>query len=439
MSSNKVISLYIHTLGCPKNEWDSDLLLSSLSEAGFETAPENAAEVIVVNTCAFIEEARKESIDEILRLAEYKEAGTCRLLVVTGCLAERYRDALSALLPEVDLFVPLTGGKQLTAAISEELEMEDGGETRKAARRLRCSTERSGMAYVKISEGCDRACTFCAIPSIRGPLVSRTVEDVTGEAAWLLGMGTKELVLVAQDTTAYGTDLYGQASLPALLRELCALDGEFRIRLLYLQPEGLDDELLDAMRHPRVCRYLDIPLQHVSRNVLRTMGRLGSPEHFGSLLEHVHASLPGVTLRTTMLVGFPGERREDFNEVVHFVGDQRFDWLGVFGYSREEGTRAWGLGPGPRRSTVEARCARLMQVQNEIMLDRAEQQVGSTVQVLVERPSDTLPGCMEGRSERHAPDIDGLVYVRGQLETGSFYQVKITGTEGIDEVGRVAG
>ncbi len=433
------ISLYMHTLGCPKNEWDSDVLLSSLYEAGFVSAPENAAVVIVVNTCAFIEQARQESVDEILRLAQWKEDGACRLLVVTGCLAERYRKELSSLLPEADLCVPLTGGQPLIEAISEALQLEGEEKQPGDLRRRNCSTDSSGMAYLKISEGCDRACTFCAIPAIRGPLVSRTVEEVTGEAAWLLGRGTKELVLVAQDTTAYGTDIYGEPSLPVLLRELCAQPGEFRIRLLYLQPEGIDDVLLDAMLHPRICRYLDLPLQHVSHSLLRTMGRPGSPEKFRSLLQGVREALPGVALRTTILLGFPGERRDDFAELVHFVSEQRFDWLGVFGYSREEGTRAWELGPGPRRSTVEARCARLQQVQNEIMLDYAEQQVGRRVQVLVEKASDTLPGHMEGRAARHAPEIDGLVYVHGELATGRFYEVEITGTEGIDEVGRVAG
>ncbi len=428
-------SVHVHTLGCPKNEWDSDLLLSRLSEAGYVQAPEDCAEVIIVNTCAFIEPARRESVDEILRLAERKEVGTCRLLVVVGCLAERYLDTLPSLLPEVDAFLPLQATEELIGLLGQE--SVTGGDRRELRRS--CATACTGMAYLKISEGCDRACTFCAIPGIRGPLVSRPLADILEEADWLKGLGARELVLVAQDTTSYGVDLYGKPRLPELLRDLCEPSGDYRVRLLYLQPEGIDDALLAAMESPRVCRYLDIPFQHAAREVLQRMGRPGSAATFGKMLDHVRGALPGVALRTTLLLGFPGEGRKQFAEALNFVKEQRFDWLGVFGYSREEATRAWELGCGPAPKTVQARSARIMEIQTEIMLDHAEEQVGRVIRVLVERASDSLPGYMEGRAERHAPDVDGIVYVGGELEPGRFYDVEITGTEGIDEVGRIAG
>ncbi len=437
MVSNSRPSVYVHTLGCPKNEWDSDVLLSRLTEAGHPYAPEDAAEVIIVNTCAFIEPAKQESVDEILRLAEWKEAGACRLLIVVGCLAERYRDALPALLPEVDAFLPLASTEELIRLLgARRVDANDTGTPHGLRRNW--ATAGTGMAYLKISEGCDRACTFCAIPGIRGPLVSRAMDDILEEAEWLKGLGARELVLVAQDTTAYGADLYGRQRLPELLQELSRPVGDYRVRLLYLQPEGIDDALLGALDSPRVCRYLDIPLQHVASDVLRAMGRPGSAGHFRRLLDEVRSVLPGVALRTTLLLGFPGEGRRQFAEVLEFVREQRFDWLGVFGYSREEATRAWELGRGPAATTVGARSARIMETQIEIMADHAMQQVGRTIRVLVERESDTLPGHMEARGERHAPDVDGLVYVRGDLEPGRFYEVEIIGTEGIDEVGRVA-
>lgn len=437
-SGERGTSVYLHTLGCPKNEWDSDLLLSGLKDRGFIAAEADSAEVVVVNTCAFIEEARRESVEEILHLADLKKAGTCRLLAVTGCLAERYRDSLPALLPEVDAFVPLTSAEPLDVVLARLPGVEDESAGTSPMQRRCCPSAGTGMAYLKISEGCDRACSFYAIPGIRGALASRPLPDILEEASWLKGLGVRELVLVAQDITAYGSDLYGTPSLGALLGELCAEPGEFRVRLLYMQPEGIDDGLLEAMATPKVCRYLDMPLQHVSRDILRAMGRPGSPEHFRKLLGRVQLALPGVALRSTMLVGFPGETRREYAALQDFVREGHFDWPGVFGYSREEGTRAYALGRGASHKIVEARCAGIMDIQNEIMWDRAAQQVGSRLQVLVERRSDTLAGHMEGRSARHAPEIDELVYVRGDLEPGRFYQVEITGTEGIDEVARVA-
>ncbi len=441
MTSNrrsKAVKVYIHTLGCPKNEWDSDVLLAGLAERGFAASSAKDAEVIVVNTCSFIEQARRESIDEILEMAAWKETGPCRRLVVTGCLAERYRSSLPALLPEVDACVPLTGGEPLADALIRLLDMDAGRGTGRKFGRTPAAV-RGGTAYLKISEGCDRACTFCAIPGIRGRHVSRPLEAILREAEQLAGMGARELVLVAQDSTSWGSDLFGKPSLPRLLKELVDAPGEFRLRLLYLQPEGVDDMLLETMTHPRICSYLDIPLQHVAGDILRRMGRPGSAAQLRQLLRRVREALPDVALRTTLLLGFPGETRESFKELLDFVDEARFDWLGVFGYSREEGTRALDYGRGPAARTVEARRARVELLQQEIMLERAEEQVGRRVEVLVERPSDTLAGCMEGRSPRHAPDIDGIIYVHGTWETGRLYPVEVTGTEGIDEVGRVAG
>jgi ribosomal protein S12 methylthiotransferase len=396
------------------------------------------AEAIVVNTCCFIEDARRESVDEILEMAEWRKGGACLCLAVVGCMVQRYGSALANLFPEVDLWLDLAGEGDLGEALASRLRKALTSSGEGAARSV-CSTQGTGTAYLKIAEGCGGRCTFCVIPSLRGPLKSRRLKEIEAEARFLTELGVKELVLVAQDSTAYGADLYGATRLPQLLGRLCRLPGDWRIRVMYAQPRGVSPDMLRAMRHPRVCSYLDIPLQHASREILKGMGRGGDRAAHLRLLRRIREALPGVALRTTCIVGFPGETRREFAELEEFVKEARFDWLGVFGYSREQGTAAYSRGPGARKDVIAARIRRINDIQDEIMLERACEQVGKTLQVLVERRSETFEGCMEGRSEREAPEVDGLVYVRGRAKAGRIYPVRIEGTEGIDVIGRVIG
>ncbi len=293
------------------------------------------------------------------------------------------------------------------------------------------------MAYLKVAEGCDRSCAFCAIPGLRGPLRSTPIKDVLAEARWLLSSGVRELVVVAQSTTDYGRDIYGKRALPELLRQLTEIEGHFRVRVMYAQPDGVGADLLDAMRSPKVCAYLDIPLQHASERLLRGMGRRGTARGFLRQLNEVRAALPGVALRSTCIIGYPGETGEDHLQLMRFIEQARLDWLGLFGYSREEGTPAYHLGGRVRKDARERRLLAASELQREIMEERAREQVGRMLEVLIEGPSDT-PGLLEGRSYREAPDIDGLVLVRGRARRGEMYPVRIEATEGIDIFGRIA-
>ncbi|MHB8780628.1 MAG: 30S ribosomal protein S12 methylthiotransferase RimO [Candidatus Geothermincolia bacterium] len=426
------IPVFLLTLGCPKNECDSDVIASRLDPARHKLVGEPAeADVIIINTCAFIEDARRESVDEILEMASFK-GERCQRLIVTGCLVEKYGARLGSLLPEVDAFVPIADQHLICGMLTEEVRQLARGGGRSS-----CSTLARGMAYLKVAEGCDRSCAFCAIPGLRGPLRSTPIEDVLAEARWLLSSGARELVLVAQSTTDYGRDLYGESALPELLRQLTDVEGHFRVRVMYAQPDGVGSDLLDAMSSPKVCAYLDIPLQHASERLLRAMGRRGTAAGFLRQLNEVRAALPGVALRSTCIIGYPGETGEDHLKLMRFIEEARLDWLGLFGYSREEGTPAYNLGGRVRKDVRERRLLAASELAREIMEERAREQVGRTLEVLIEGPADT-PGLLEGRSYREAPDIDGLVLVRGRARRGEMYPVRIEDTEGIDIVGRIA-
>lgn len=419
-------------LGCAKNQVDGELLLAALAASGFEIVEDPAcADVAIVNTCGFIESAKKESIDEILELARCKAEGRVKRLVVTGCLAERYREEIHRELPEVDAVLGIGANGEAPRLLRQMLEdgfvesfPEKGRLPLCGARRL--STP-PWTAYLKIAEGCDNRCAFCAIPMIRGRYRSRPVEEIEEEARTLVADGVKELVLIAQDTTRYGGDLYGGYSLAALMERLCRIEGLRWLRVLYCYPDAITDELIAVMaREEKIVKYIDLPLQHCSQTVLRRMRRGGDRASLHSLLEKLRAQIPGVTLRTTVMAGFPGETEEDFEQLAAFVKAERFDRLGCFAYSQEEGTPAAALPDQLDEEEKRRRAEIITELQGRIMEEKGRDCLGRTLEVLVEG-FDAFSGCWYGRSAMDAPDIDGKVYFTAEeaVEPGSFCAVNI--------------
>ena len=440
--------VHLLTLGCPKNLADSELMLGALTQAGFEiTLDPEDAQVLVVNTCAFIEAAKKESLDAILEAAEVKNRGAGKRLVVAGCLSQRYSDELRDKLPEVDVFV----GTGNFLDLPELLRRTEAPEARAmpypgAAHLLprasapRIKTGNFFTSYLKISEGCNHTCAFCIIPKIRGRHESRPIDDLVAEARALVRGGVREINLIAQDLTAYGRDLDRPASLAALLRELSAVEDLHWIRLLYCYPNFVTDELLDTIAElPNVVKYIDIPLQHADDAILRAMRRERSGGALRKLLERVRTRIPGVVLRTSFIVGFPGETDAAYGRLVDFVREIEFDRLGVFTYSREENTAACDL-PGqlPERVKRERRAA-LMETQAEISLKKNRGLVGREVEVLVEGPLPGRATRLRGRTAGQAPDIDGSVFLKGEAEPGEFVRARIEKALSYDLHAHVAG
>jgi ribosomal protein S12 methylthiotransferase len=434
------------SLGCPKNQIDAEVMLGRLLAEGYEiTADASDADAIIVNTCAFIDDAKKESIDAIFdatRMAE-ERAGT--RVIVTGCLAQRYSDALAGELPEVDAFVPLGDVSGVAAAI-------EGSATRlpafpdpyKAsflddATAARVLTSSPGSAYLKISEGCDHTCSFCAIPSMRGKHRSRPAEDVAREAERLVAQGVKELVLVSQDSSAYGIDRGERHALARLLERLDTIDGLAWIRVMYAYPNTLDDATLDAIASSeKTCKYIDIPLQHASRRVLKAMLRGGSAKSLAALMDKARRVVPDLVLRTTFIVGFPGEEAADFDELLAFARDIEFDHAGVFTYSRQEGTSAFQLGDPVTSAVKEERRAAFMTQQAAISRARNEARVGRRVEVLVDGAHPESEHLLAGRWSGQAPDIDGCVILTdGKALPGQIVHVEIDEGHEYDLVGRV--
>ncbi len=426
--------VHLLTLGCPKNLADSELMLGALTSAGFEiTLDPDEAQVLLVNTCAFIEAAKKESIDAILEAAEVKKRGCGKRLVVAGCLSQRYAAELVATMPEVDVFV----GTGNFLDIPELLRRTEAPETRPvpyagAAHLLpsaaipRIKTGNFFTSYLKISEGCNHKCAFCIIPRLRGLHESRPVADLVAEARMLAAGGVREINLIAQDLTAYGRDLDKPSSLAALLRELSAIDELRWIRLLYCYPNFVSAELLDAIAElPKVVKYIDMPLQHADDAILRAMRRERSGAALVRLLDRVRGRIPGVVLRTSFIVGFPGETDAAFKRLVDFVRDQQFDRVGVFTYSREENTAACNMPDQVPERVKRARRASLMAMQAEISLARNRGLVGSEMEVLVEGPMPGRSRRMRGRTSGQAPEIDGSVFLTGDAEPGEFVRARI--------------
>ena len=421
------------SLGCSKNLIDSEQMLGLLDQAGYEIVEnEEDAEVIVVNTCTFIESAKMESIECILELAQYKNGGKCQYLVVTGCLAQRYKEQVLREIPEVDAVIG-TNEYQEIVSVLRQLEKED-------AENLFCSDEAvlcehlprlrttpPYTAYLKIAEGCDNHCTYCVIPSIRGKYRSRTMEDILVEAETMAKEGVKELVVIAQDTTRYGMDLYGEYRLAELLRSLCKISGIEWVRVHYCYPELVTDELIQAFAdEPKLCNYFDIPIQHCNDRILKRMARPTNKAEIVGLLEKIRKAIPDAVIRTSLIAGFPGETEEEFLELRDFIEDMKFERLGVFAYSREEDTPAYRLKDQIEEEEKLRRQENLMLVQSDISQNYNDSRIGDTVKVLVEGRDEIIKSYY-GRTYGDSIEIDGKVFFKApmKLEEGSFVEVKI--------------
>jgi ribosomal protein S12 methylthiotransferase len=432
-------TIRIHTLGCGKNAVDAEVMGGLLSERGFALVPGGRADVGVLNTCGFVRAAKEESVEEILALAEEKRRGRIRLLVVAGCMPRRYRDELPGLLPEVDLFLgpgdipalPDLLAKMLAAkgepAGAVPRSIVGGGTLPDAAYRHRSPGVSGGSAFLKILEGCDNRCSYCAIPAIRGPLRSRDRESLLAEARMLVRRGAKEINLIGQDITAYGLDRAEKGGLTSLVRALCALPGVRWIRLLYLYPSRVDDGIVELLRsEEKVCPYLDIPVQHIDAGILRKMGRTYGPSDVYRVLERLRAGVPGIFLRTSLIAGFPGETRQSFDRLLRFVHEARWDYLGVFPYSREEGTPAHAMPSQVPERLKEERAQRVRDAQADILAARNAALVGETVRVLVESVSPR--GHATGRHRGQAPEVDGCVRLAGFTgKPGVVRRARVTG------------
>jgi ribosomal protein S12 methylthiotransferase len=453
----------IVSLGCPKNLVDSEVMLGLSQQAGHElTRDAAAADVLIVNTCAFIDKAKQESIDAILEMAEHKKSGTCRRLVVTGCMAERYRDELKAQIPEIDAVLGTGDVPEIVNALdTPHTELRTIPLLRSNGERLDVRGAAPGIqrptyiydadtprllatprhyAYVKIAEGCDYKCAFCIIPTLRGAYRSRSIESVVREAETLAQRGVRELLLISQDTSFYGVDRGERGALARLLRALNRIDGLEWIRLLYLYPTTIGDDILDAMAEgDKICKYIDLPLQHASDAVLRRMKRPGTRASYERLLARIRTRVPAVALRTTFIVGFPGETASDYAELQSFVRDVEFDHVGVFTYSHEEGTSAHAMTddvPGPVK---RQRQARLMRTQKAIATRAQKRRIGQRVRVVVDGPSAEHELVLRGRTAGQAPDIDPVVYLSecdpSQLSAGQFLDAVIVGSQDYDLIG----
>ncbi len=439
-------TIFFLSLGCDKNLSDSEHMLGILRDLGYGfTDEESEADIAVVNTCCFIGDAKEESISEILRLSEYKKSGKLRVLLAAGCLSERYASELLKELPEVDGALGISSWDRIGEAVAEALRggkpqlYEDKSRLPKSGKRI--LTTGGHYAYLKIAEGCSKFCSYCVIPYVRGPYRSVPIGELLTEAKTLAESGVKELILVAQETTLYGTDLYGKKSLPELLRKLSGIEGIEWIRLLYCYPEEVDEELLTAMKElPKVLHYLDIPVQHCSDRILHRMNRRTTKAEFLERIRLMREILPDITLRTTLITGFPGEKDADFRECCEFIREVRFQRLGVFCYSKEENTPAAKMPDQVRKSMKESRRDRLMQIQQEIAFSEAEAMIGKTLPVMVEGRLQDERTVYAGRSPMDAPDVDGLVFFESEYDllTGTIVSVNITASSGYDLIGELA-
>lgn len=433
------------SLGCDKNLVDTEVMLGLLASRGYQMVEdEREADVIVVNTCCFIHDAKEESINTILEMAELKKEGRLKALIVTGCLGQRYRQEVLDEIPEVDVVLGTTAYDQILDAVDEALRGEH--EVKLAdinalplveSRRL--VTTGGHFAYLKIAEGCDKHCTYCIIPKIRGNFRSVPMERLVREAWELADQGVRELILVAQETTLYGKDLYGEKSLHRLLRELCKVSGLRWIRLLYCYPEEITDELIQVMKEEKkICHYIDLPIQHASDEILKRMGRRTSKQQLADVIAKLRKEIPDITIRTTLITGFPGETKEQHEELMDFVDEMEFDRLGVFTYSPEEDTPAAEMDGQIDESVKEDRQAELMELQQDIAFDLAGDMIGREVLVMIEgKVADE--NAYVGRTYKDAPNVDGLIFVNteDELMSGDFVNVRVTGAIEYDLIGEI--
>ena len=441
LESSNGKSIFFQSLGCVKNLVDAEVMLgiTQKHQYSFVTEPEKA-EVIVVNTCSFINDSKRESIDAILEMAEHKKAGSCKKLIVTGCLAQRYKPDLKVSFPEVDAFVGTGQYHKILEFI--EGKKEDDFEFRHPKylhneNTPRINTQPFFRAYLKVSEGCIKGCAFCIIPRIRGTLRSRTIPSLVAEAKTLVASGVVELNLIAQDLTDYGKDLNDGTNLEQLLRALVQVDGLEWIRMLYLYPDEMSDELIELIAtEPKLCKYIDTPVQHINDRMLKLMNRKVKGEQIRERLTKLRQRIPQVAIRSTVIVGYPGETEEEFEQLVQFVKEVRFDHLGVFAYSHEENTASYYLPQQLPDEIKNSRRDRLMKVQMEISKEALKQKLGAVVPVLVEGISEESEFLLKGRHAGQAPDIDGYVLIRtGSLKTGSIHPVKLERSMEYDFIG----
>ena len=453
------------SLGCDKNLADTEMMLGILREKGYSfTDDENEAEAAVVNTCCFIGDAKEESINTVLELAELKKTGRLKALIATGCLAQRYREEIQKEIPEVDAIVGTAAAEDIADAVESALAGKGGSYFRDlnaapAVRRDRVLTTGGHFAYLKIAEGCNKRCTYCIIPKVRGTYRSIPMEALVEQAEALAEGGVRELILVAQETTLYGVDLYGEKSLPKLLRRLAQISGIYWLRILYCYPEEITEELIETIAtEPKVCHYLDIPIQHASDNVLKRMGRRTNQEELRGRIERLRERIPDICLRTTLISGFPGETQEDYEELYRFVNEAEFDRLGVFPYSQEEDTAAAEMPDQIDEKLKEARRDELMELQQAIAFEKAESMIGRVLTVMVEgkvADEDNIDGYVHDgqvhdgyvhdgyvyvtRTYRDAPNVDGYLFLRtsATLMTGDFVRVLVTDFSEYDLIGEI--
>lgn len=433
------------SLGCDKNLVDSEVMLGILAQKGYSfTDDEQEAEAVVVNTCCFINDAKEESINVILDMAELKKSGQIKALIVAGCLAQRYCDEIQKEIPEVDAVIGTTALDAVAEALEGVLEGKSTNymeSIHKPARgnRKRIVTTGGYYAYLKIAEGCDKHCTYCIIPKVRGNYRSISMEDLLKEAQTLADGGVKELILVAQETTLYGTDLYGKKTLPELLKSLCRIEGLSWIRLLYCYPEEITDELIEVIREEeKICNYLDIPIQSGSDRILKRMGRRTDSRQIGDLIRHLREEIPDICIRTTLIAGFPGESDEDHEETMAFVDEMEFDRLGVFTYSPEEDTPAATMPDQIPEEIKQQRYDEIMELQQEIAFETAERMTGQTMEVMIEgrMPEEDV---YVARTYRDAPNVDGYLFLHAdrQFLSGDLVKVIVTGSNEYDLIGEI--
>ena len=433
------------SLGCNKNQVDAERMLYKIREAGYQLVADAAlSDIVIVNTCGFIESAKQEAIETILEFGKLKEEGRIKKIIVTGCLAERYKSEVAELLPEADAVIGLGCNDDILNVIDKVLAnqrpLEFANKLCLPMEGGRVQTTLPFYSYLKVAEGCSNCCTYCAIPAIRGKFRSVPMEKLIEEAKSLAERGVKELNIIAQDSTRYGEDLYGESKLPELLTELCKIEKLKWIRILYCYPERITDKLLDVIaKEDKIVKYIDVPVQHCCEDILKKMNREGSEEYLRALMAKIREKVPNVTIRTTLITGFPSETEEQFNQLADFVKDMRFDRLGCFAYSQEEGTKAAQMPDQIDEETKQRRADVIMEQQQIIMAQNNEKMIGSTVEVVTEG-YDRYGECYFGRSAADAPDIDGKIFFRSperKLTSGSFVKVKITETLDYDLIGEI--
>lgn len=444
--------IFFISLGCDKNLVDSEMMLGLLSDSGYEfTDDEAEADIVVINTCCFIGDAKQESVDTILEMAELRKNGKIKALAVAGCLAQRYKEEIQKEIPEVDAIIGTMAIDEIAKVLDELLDKENTGKNNGSLNRYkaldakpltdtkRIVTTGGHYAYLKIAEGCDRHCTYCIIPKVRGNYRSVPIESLVKEAEYLAEGGVKELILVAQETTLYGTDLYGKKMLPQLLHKLCRIEGIQWIRILYCYPEEIDDELIRVIgTEPKICHYLDIPIQHGCDNILKRMGRKTNRNEIENIVGKLRRVIPDICIRTTLITGFPGETKEEHEELMAFVERMKFDRLGVFTYSKEEDTPAASMPNQIPKKVKERRLAQLMELQQEIAFEAARSMEGICVTAMIEgKIADD--DVYVARTYKDAPNVDGLIFINTnkELMTGDFVNVRVIGAYEYDLIGEL--